>query len=227
MNEERRATGRDRREERRRWRDRPRRALQAAAVLGIALAIGSGVGAVVGVLVLPSIFENDGGASGSTTTPPTLTPTAVTSGPPPVEGALTLTSSGLGIIDIVEGTGAAADPGDLLSVEYTGWLSDGTEFGSSLKDGAPYEFVLGAGEVIEGWEEGLADMKVGGERRLIVPPELGYGAAGAGSVVPPNSQLTFDVKLVRVARPIEGTPAITPAATAVAETPAAETPEQP
>jgi peptidylprolyl isomerase len=105
---------------------------------------------------------------------------------------------GLEIIDIEVGTGDSPEPGQTVVVHYTGWLADGTKFDSSLDRGQPFEFVLGAGRVIAGWDEGLASMKVGGQRRLIIPPELGYGEQGYPPVIPPNAQLIFDIELLEI-----------------------------
>ena len=109
---------------------------------------------------------------------------------------------GLKYTDNKLGDGAAATPGAKVSVHYTGWLykdgAKGTKFDSSLDRGQPFEFTLGAHQVIDGWDEGVAGMKVGGERTLIIPPELGYGARGAGGVIPPNATLMFDVQLLKV-----------------------------
>lgn len=108
------------------------------------------------------------------------------------------TDSGLQYIVVEEGTGDKAVAGKKVKVHYTGKLEDGTEFDSSIKRGQPIEFTLGRGQVIKGWDEGIALMNVGDKYQLIIPPELGYGAAGAGNVIPPNSVLIFDVELVEV-----------------------------
>jgi FKBP-type peptidyl-prolyl cis-trans isomerase FkpA len=115
---------------------------------------------------------------------------------------VTTTSSGLGIIDTKVGTGPSPKPGQTVVVHYTGWLYEGgkkgKKFDSSLDRGEPFEFPLGKGQVIAGWDEGVATMKVGGKRTLIIPPSLGYGASGAGGVIPPNATLIFDVELLKV-----------------------------
>ena len=112
------------------------------------------------------------------------------------------TPSGLGIEDLVVGSGAAASAGQRVSVHYTGWLSEGgkagAKFDSSKDRGQPLMFSLGAGEVIRGWDEGVNGMKVGGKRKLTIPPDLGYGARGAGGVIPPNATLLFEVELLAV-----------------------------
>lgn len=100
--------------------------------------------------------------------------------------------------DLVLGIGAEAKAGDSVSVHYTGTLTDGTKFDSSLDRGQPFTFTLGAGEVIKGWDQGVAGMKVGGKRKLTIPPELGYGSAGAGATIPPNATLVFEVELLDV-----------------------------
>jgi peptidylprolyl isomerase len=107
------------------------------------------------------------------------------------------TPSGLKYIDEVVGTGESPRPGSPVTVHYTGTLANGTKFDSSVDRGKPYEFQIGTGSVIKGWDEGIMTMKVGGKRRLIIPPELGYGARGNGSI-PPNATLYFDVELLDV-----------------------------
>ena len=102
------------------------------------------------------------------------------------------------IEDIETGSGAEAEKGRRISVHYTGRLADGSKFDSSLDRGQPFEFKLGAGQVIRGWDEGFADMKEGGKRKLTIPPEMGYGARGAGGVIPPNATLVFEVELLKV-----------------------------
>jgi rhodanese-related sulfurtransferase len=107
----------------------------------------------------------------------------------------------LEIKDIVVGTGEEAVPGATVTVHYTGWLADGTKFDSSLDRGEPFSFPLGASRVIRGWDQGVEGMRVGGKRELVIPPELGYGARGAGGVIPPNATLRFEVELLAVSRP--------------------------
>jgi FKBP-type peptidyl-prolyl cis-trans isomerase len=111
--------------------------------------------------------------------------------------AMTKTPSGLAYKDTKAGTGAIAKAGQTATVHYTGWLPDGTKFDSSRDGGKPFQFSLGAGQVIKGWDEGVAGMHVGGRRLLVIPPSLGYGPGGAGPI-PPNATLVFDVELLGV-----------------------------
>ncbi len=112
------------------------------------------------------------------------------------------TPSGLQYDDLVPGTGAAARSGQYVTVHYTGWLTSdggktaGKKFDSSLDRGDPFAFNLGQGQVIAGWDEGVEGMKIGGKRRLVIPPDLGYGPWGAGGVIPPNATLIFEVELL-------------------------------
>jgi len=119
-----------------------------------------------------------------------------------VSGAKVTTSSGLQITDTVVGTGATPKTGQTCVMHYTGWLYEngqkGKKFDSSVDRGQPFEFPIGTQRVIKGWDEGVATMKVGGKRTLIIPAELGYGARGAGGVIPPNATLIFDVELLGV-----------------------------
>lgn len=119
-------------------------------------------------------------------------------GPTAVSGKPITTASGLQYWEIKKGTGKLAQAGKKVSVHYTGWLTDGKEFDSSRDSGEPIQFQLGIGQVIKGWDEGIAGMKVGGKRQLRIPPELGYGARGFGSAIPPNATLVFDVELMDV-----------------------------
>ena len=118
------------------------------------------------------------------------------------EPETTLTASGLKYIDVKVGNGAEAKPGQTVTVHYTGWLynhgAKGKKFDSSRDRGEPFDFPLGGGQVIAGWDEGVAGMKVGGRRTLIIPASLGYGARGAGGAIPPNATLMFDVELLGV-----------------------------
>lgn len=159
-----------------------------------------------GILGLLATVPACGGSTSTETT--TTTSAATTTG----DSAAT-TTGGTGVSSITtlqttelkEGTGATAVAGRPVSVHYTGWLysesaaeNKGTKFDSSVDRGQPFQFALGAGQVIPGWDQGVAGMKVGGSRRLIIPPAMGYGSRGAGGVIPPNATLVFDVELLGV-----------------------------
>ena len=125
--------------------------------------------------------------------------------PPNGDSKLSATVQTLQKNDVKQGTGAEAVPGKAVVVHYTGWLYDpsapegkGAKFDSSLDRKVPFGFIVGAGRVIRGWDEGVPGMKVGGQRTLIIPPDMGYGARGAGGVIPPNATLIFDVELLDV-----------------------------
>ena len=164
------------------------------------------LGILAAALVLVVACGNGGGKeavpSATSVSTGAVTPAATTApeagGPPPVSAQPTVTADGLQIIEVEVGTGEEAQSGQTVSVHYTGWLADGTKFDSSLDRGQALTFVLGAGQMIPGFDEGVAGMKVGGMRRLILPPDLAYGPQGRPPVIPPNAELTFDVQLVSV-----------------------------
>ena len=110
------------------------------------------------------------------------------------------TASGLKYVDVVVGKGASPTAGKMVKVHYTGTLENGKKFDSSVDRNEPFSFTIGLGQVIQGWDEGVMTMKVGGKRKLIIPSKLGYGARGAGGVIPPNATLLFDVELLDVAK---------------------------
>jgi FKBP-type peptidyl-prolyl cis-trans isomerase FkpA len=145
-----------------------------------------------------------GCASAPAPTPPTpaaaVTPAPAAAAPAAAGVKEVTTSSGLRYTDLVVGNGVLAEDGMTVSVHYTGWLTDGTKFDSSLDRGQPFAFQLGAGQVIRGWDEGVRGMRVGGKRKLTIPPDLGYGERGAGGVIPPNATLVFEVEFVSVIR---------------------------
>jgi FKBP-type peptidyl-prolyl cis-trans isomerase len=114
----------------------------------------------------------------------------------PSSGATITTSSGLQYVVLQEGTGDGVTAGKKVTVHYTGWLTNGTKFDSSLDRGRPFDFNLGIGQVIKGWDEGVQGMKVGEKRKLLIPSALGYGPRGAGGVIPPNADLVFEVTLL-------------------------------
>jgi peptidylprolyl isomerase len=153
---------------------------------------------VLGLLAVLGLASGCGNDSQPNT--PSASTTTSTSSPMKVNGQPTTTASGLQYWDIVVGTGATAVPGKSVKVHYSGFLTNGQKFDSSRDRGEPFLFPLGAGQVIKGWDEGVAGMKVGGQRQLRIPPALGYGAAGAGGAIPPNATLIFDVELLEVGK---------------------------
>jgi FKBP-type peptidyl-prolyl cis-trans isomerase len=108
------------------------------------------------------------------------------------------TASGLGYVDLVDGAGAQPKTGDSVTVHYTGWLKSGEKFDSSRDRGQPFVFPIGRGRVIKGWDEGVAGMRIGGKRKLVIPAHLGYGDRGAGGVIPPGATLIFEVELLAI-----------------------------
>ena len=133
---------------------------------------------------------------------------ACSGSPPSSPAGASAVGAALETSDLVAGTGAEATPGSQVGVHYTGWLQDpkapegkGRKFDSSRDSGRPFAFVLGAGQVIRGWDQGVEGMKVGGQRRLVIPASLAYGDRGAGGVIPPGATLVFDVELLAVAAP--------------------------
>lgn len=144
-----------------------------------------------------STSNASGGSSATTTTGSGSSVSATTTTPPSAAQETTL-PGGLKYQDVTVGTGAEATPGKRVTVHYTGWLTDGTKIDSSVDRGQPYTITLGAGEVIQGWDQGIAGMKVGGKRKLTIPHQLAYGPSGRPPVVPPSATLLFDIELLGV-----------------------------
>ena len=175
--------------------------------------VASGVIIILGAIIVISVLGGSdttnlvANPTATATTAAVATPTtpaqaAVTApeSPPEVTGEAVTTDSGLQYIDVQPGAGDTPNVGDMVVVNYTGWTqADGTKFDSSVERTTPFTFPLGLGRVIKGWDEGVATMQVGGKRRLIIPPDLAYGAAGQGSI-PPNATLIFDIELLDVFR---------------------------
>ena len=155
------------------------------------------------VLLLPALTPAaQGSAPDTEVTTPTGTQGSIGGAPAEVAGLPRQESaSGLAWYVLHPGTGPAAQPGDALVLHYTGWLVDGTRVDSSRDRRRPFHFTLGGGEVIKGWDEGVIGMKRGEVRQLRIPPSLGYGASGAGGVIPPDAELVFEVELLRIRYP--------------------------
>lgn len=149
------------------------------------------VAAIAIILALMAVFAVAQSAARKSTTPNTNAPTKVS-------GDGVKTPSGLVYWDIRVGNGEAAKEGSHVRVHYTGWLTNGKKFDSSVDAGKPFDFTIGNGDVIKGWEEGITGMRVGGKRQLRIPPDLGYGAEGSPGAIPPNATLIFDVHLLGV-----------------------------
>lgn len=159
--------------------------------------------AIIGICMVVAVSSAGCGGKSKKTTKETVKsqPTAAieqSTPPSSSESTSNETVTALKIEDVVVGKGAEAKKGNVVSVHYTGWLTDGTKFDSSVDRGQPFEFALGQGQVIRGWDEGVDGMKVGGKRKLTIPPDMGYGAQGAGGVIPPNAVLLFEVELLGV-----------------------------
>lgn len=155
---------------------------------------------VVAIVWMRSSKRGNQTPSSATESAPTqANPSVSNNAPTPVSGTPQKTPDGLEYWDIKTGDGPVATSGQMVTVHYTGWLAaNGNKFDSSVDRGQPFQFMLGAGQVIKGWDEGVAGMKVGGKRQLRIPPSLGYGERGAGLAIPPNSTLIFDVELLKV-----------------------------
>ena len=154
--------------------------------------------ALLGLMVVAATGCSSSAQTTPQTTPPAQSQVATAAPAPSAPAAGTIPDvTELKIKDLVVGKGAAAKVGSTASVNYTGWLTDGTQFDSSIGK-APFEFVIGQGRVIEGWDKGVVGMKVGGKRELIIPAAMGYGAQGSPPVIPPNATLRFDIELLSV-----------------------------
>ncbi len=189
---------------------RPSDFLANRYVVAGALTLAAGVLAILGIII---VFAGGGGedelvaaptdASTPAPTAPAHTPGVAPESPPDIPGDVIVTPTGLGYIDFEEGSGETAVAGDMVAVDYSGWLQEtGELFDSSIEGPSAFSLVIDAGTVIPGWDEGLQGMVEGGKRRLIIPPELGYGELGRGQSIPGNSTLIFDIELVDILVPV-------------------------
>jgi len=159
-------------------------------------------GSLLALLVVAALGcqQSQSGSTSSSTTTSSASETPAPSTTPstaPAAGEVTM-PNGLKYVDLKVGDGTLAESGKTVVVHYTGWLTDNTKFDSSVDRGEPFSFQLGAGQVIRGWDEGVKGMRVGGKRKLTIPPDLGYGERGAGGAIPPNATLVFDVEVLEV-----------------------------
>jgi FKBP-type peptidyl-prolyl cis-trans isomerase FkpA len=180
---------------------REQRRIQRIARRNRQRAIVGTISVIVFLLIAFFVYRDYTTRTGSSTQAGSYPIGTLDSTPPSLSANAVTTASGLQYEDLQVGTGATAKVGDSVSVNYTGWLTDGTKFDSSLDRNMPFDFTLGQGGVIAGWDEGVQGMQVGGTRLLVIPPALGYGANGYPPTIPANATLIFEVQLVSINQP--------------------------